>query len=120
MDSAQKLTDLLRALLEQLPSLLVMLACMIYAIVRWRRHPRVSALVLLSLGWLIACAFISAVVYNWIPDWFLRSADPSNTESVAQNIYLVLGLVSNVSISAGLIALLAAIFTQRGLVRKDV
>jgi hypothetical protein len=39
----EKLFELLKDLLAQLPSLLVVLGCMIFTIVRWKRHPKVSA-----------------------------------------------------------------------------
>lgn len=120
MDSSLKLYELLKDLLQQLPSLLMMLASMIFAVIRWRRHPRVSLMVLLSLGLLIGLSILSAVVYNWIPDWFIHSAEPANIERVARNVYLVLGLVVNSGFAIALALLLAAIFMQRGLANREV
>lgn len=118
MESSEKIFELLKDLLAQLPSLLVMLGCMIVAIVRWRRHPKVSLLVLLSLALMMLQGIFYAVVYTWVPDWFLRAVGPASTEMVARNVYLVLGLFSNGTLAIGLILLLAAIFTQRGLPKE--
>jgi hypothetical protein len=120
MDSFPKLHVLVLALLEQLPSILVLLSCMIFAVIRWSRHPRVSLFVLLSLGLMILHGILYAVVFNWIPDWFIHSADPANTERVARNVYLVLNLVSNGSLAIALTVLLVAIFTQRPLAIKEI
>ena len=100
--------------------MLVLLTCMIFAVIRWKRHPRVSLMVLVSLGWMLVHGVLYSMIYNWIPDWLIQSADPPNSERVAQNVYLVLGLVSNGSLAIAFTVLLAAIFTQRGLVIKEV
>lgn len=120
MDSSPKLHELVLALLEQLPSVFVLLSCMIFAVIRWKRHSRVSLLVLLSLGLMILHGILYAVVFNWIPDWFIHSADPANTERVARNVYLVLGLVSNGSLAIAFTVLLVAIFMHRGLAIKKI
>ena len=120
MDSSQKLHELLLAFLEQVPSMLVLLTCMIFAVIRWKRHPRVSLMVLLSLGWMLVHGILYNVIYNWLPDWLIQSADSQNSERVAQNVYLVLGLVSNGALAIAFAVLLVAIFSQRGLAIKQV
>ena len=113
MGASTKLLDLLKDLLEQLPSLLTLLVCMVVAIVRWKKHSKVSLVVLLSLGFLFFHMLVFAVVYNWVPDWFIASATGADRASVIRNVYLVLGLITNTSLAAGLALLLVAIFMRR-------
>jgi hypothetical protein len=113
MEASTKLFDLLRDLLEQLPSLLTLLVCMVVAIVRWKKHPRVSLAVLMSLAFLFFHLLVSAFAYNWVPDWFINAAPIANQASVTRNVYLVLGLVTNASLAVGLAILLTGIFMQR-------
>src|SRR5437660_12383523 len=101
MEASNKLLDLFKALAEQLPSLLTLLACMIFAIARWKRHPKVSLVVLISLGLLFFHTLVFAVVFNWVPDWFIRSASAADVQSVSRNVYLVLGLFTSSPRSVG-------------------
>ena len=111
MDS--KLAQLMRDVLEQLPSLLTLVACMIFAIARWKRHPKVSLVVLIALTLLLVHVFAFALIYVWVPDWFIRSASPDRVESITRNLYLVLGLLSNGVVAVAMVLLLAGIFMQR-------
>jgi hypothetical protein len=54
MHGSEKLLEFIKDLLTQLPSMLVLAGCMIFAITRWHRHPKVSQLVLLSLAMMLA------------------------------------------------------------------
>jgi len=111
MDATNKLLELLKAILEQLPSLLALIACMIFAIIRWKRNPKVSLLVLISLALLFIHGIAFTIIYNWVPGWFIK---PGAYDAKAmRNVYLVLGLISN-TISAVIFALLlGGIFIQR-------
>ena len=113
MGETTKLFDLLKDLLEQLPSLFTLLVCMVVAVARWKRHPKVSLVLLLGLGYLILHLLVSAVIYNWVPDWFIQAASEANRATAIRNVYLVLGLVTNASLAIGLSVLLTAIFMQR-------
>lgn len=113
MNDSQKLYDLFKDLLVQLPALFALLGCMIFAVIRWKRNPKVSLMALLSLGLLAVHTLVSDVVYNWVPDWLIQGAAPQNSERTAQIVYLVLGLASNGIVAVGLVWLLTAIFTQR-------
>jgi hypothetical protein len=113
MAASTKLFDLLRDLLEQLPSLLTLLVCMVVAIARWKKHPRVSLVVLISLGFLFFHLLVFTVVYNWVPDWLIHAAPIANQASVTRNVYLVLALVTNTSLAVGLALLLTGIFMKR-------
>lgn len=119
MNGTDKLYYLLKDLLVQLPSFLVLLVCMIFALIRWQRHRQVSVLVLLSFGWLLLQNIIFSVVYTWVPDWFVRSTDPETIDRTMRSVYLVLGLISNSALAIAFALLLAAIFSQR-LANKDM
>src|SRR4030081_2084616 len=93
MDGPHKLLDLLKQILEQLPSLLTMIACMIFAITRWKRSPKVSLLVLISLALLFIHGIAFSIIYNWVPGWFIKPGQYDAT--TMRNVYLVLGLLSN-------------------------
>ena len=113
MDSSAKLFELIKDLLLQLPSMIVLVVCLVVALVRWRRHPRVSLFVVLSLTWLILHGFVSTAIYIWVPDWIISTAASGNVEQLTQNVYLGLGLVTNFSLAIALTLLLVAVFTQR-------
>jgi hypothetical protein len=110
---ASKIFELLKDLMEQLPSLLTILACMIFAIVRWKRYPKVSLSVLIGLALMFLHSIVFAVVYNWVPDLFIRSADYPNQESASRSVYLILGLINNSSFAVAFAVFLTAIFIQR-------
>ncbi|MGZ8844785.1 MAG: hypothetical protein ACXW18_14060 [Pyrinomonadaceae bacterium] len=111
---ADRLFDLFRSYLEQLPSLLTLLACIVFAIIRWRRHPKVSMVVVIALGYLLLHQLIFTIVYQVVPNWFIRSsAGYENIRTVIERVYLVLGLISNSAAAIGYGVLLAGIFMQR-------
>lgn len=111
MEASNKLLNLLKAILEQAPSLLTLLGCIVFAITRWKRHPKVSLVLVISLGLLFFHGIVFSAVYNWVPGWFLQAGpyDPA----AFRRVYLVLGLISNTSAAVIFALLLAAIFIQR-------
>ena len=108
-----KLSQFLTDLSQQLSTMLAVLGCAIFAVVRWARHPKVSAVVLIALVVLLLQIFVFAAVFAWVPDWFIKSATPADTEVATRNVYLVLGLMSNVVIAVVFVLLLAAVFMDR-------
>lgn len=113
MDSNQ-LFDLFRAYLEQLPTLLALLIGIVFAITQWKRHPKVAMVVVAGLGFLLLHLIIFTIVYNVVPRWFIRSsAGYENLRKVIDNVYLVLGLISNSVFAVGFGILLAGIFMRR-------
>jgi hypothetical protein len=110
LDDTHKLFDLLKAIVQQLPSLLTLIACMIFAITRWKRSPKVSLLVLTSLALLFIHGIAFAIIYNWVPGLFVK---PVYEATTMRNVYLVLGLISNGTAAVILAILLGAIFMQR-------
>ena len=112
MDS-DRIFELLRSYGEQIPTLLTYMVCLIFALTRWKRHPKVSLTVAIALALFLLQALIFTIVYAFVPNYFIRSSNPENIRTVMRNVYLVLGLIS-FSISAlALALLLAGIFMQR-------
>jgi hypothetical protein len=115
MNAWNGLLDLLKDLLEQLPSLLTILVLLVVAIVRWKRHPKVSLLASAGLTLLLLNAIVFGAVYAWVPNVLIESALTGNRDTVARNVYLILGLATNMSLAVALGLLLGAIFIQRPL-----
>jgi heme/copper-type cytochrome/quinol oxidase subunit 4 len=113
MEAGNKLLELLKDLAEQLPSLLTILACMVFAIARWQRTRKVSQVVLTGLVLLFLHLIVFSIVYNWVPDLFIGSASYPSQASTIRIMYLILGLITNSSLGVALAVLLTAIFIQR-------
>ncbi len=113
MEATNKVFELLKDLMEQLPSLLTIVACMVFAIARWKRTPKVSQVVLIGLALLFLHIIVFSVIYNWVPDLFIRSASYPSQASTIRIVYLILGLITNSSLGIALAVLLTAIFIQR-------
>jgi hypothetical protein len=102
---------LLTMMLQRAPVLLVLLGGMIFAVVRWRRHPKVSLLTLVALAlYLIKLLLFTALSY----------AVPQIRESmhlsyaVANNMFEVLSVLSDISFAVIIVLLVAAAFIRRG------
>jgi hypothetical protein len=118
MSSYDRLFYLFADFLQQLPSLLALLACIVFAITRWKRYPKVAMVVTIGLGLLLLHAIVFLFVYNFVPTWFMRSAirSGSNSEELRktmQNVYLVLGWISNSAAAMAFAVLLGGIFMRR-------
>lgn len=111
MGETSKFLDLLKALAEQLPSLITMIACIVFALTRRQRHPKVSLVVIIGLSLFILHVVGFSVVYGWVPDWLLKSDTYDAIR--ARNVYLVLGLINNTFAALLVAVLLAAVFMQR-------
>ena len=113
MDSTQ-LFNLFQSYLEQLPSILALLAGIVFAITRWKHHPKVAMVVVIGLAFIILQQFIFTILYVVVPSWAIRSSEGyENIRTVIERIYLVLGLLSNGAAAIGFGLLLAAIFMRR-------
>jgi hypothetical protein len=110
MEASHKILDLVTDLLEQLPSLLTILGCMVFAVVRWKRNPKVSMVALIGLALLFLNLIVFSVIYNWVPDLFTGYRDQV---TVTRNVYLVLGVTTNCALGLALAVLLTTIFVQR-------
>ena len=107
-----KLTTLIKDFAVQIPSFLTILGCMIFAVVRWKHHPRVSLVVLIGLLLMAAQFIIAVIIYTWVPDWIIGSPTYGN-EAFSRNVYLVLGLLSNSFFAVALAVLLTGVFMRR-------
>jgi hypothetical protein len=112
MNSYQKFYDLFWTVLEQLPSLVTILACLIFTLVRWKRYPRVAPLVLVSLVLLFLHGPIFAAVYNWVPDLLIDRSRSTNY-GISSNVMIVLGLIYQTALAIPFTLLLISIFMQR-------
>ena len=110
MESSDQLSQFLRSLLQQLPSMLTLIACLIFCLVRARRHPRVALLAAFSLFFLLLHGILFAAVYVWVPNWFVAYGEPAPS----QTFMMVLRLTYNTTLALGFGLLLAAIFMRGG------
>ena len=112
--TSDRLFYLLVSFLEQLPSLLALVACIIFALTRWKRHPKVAMVVTIGLGLLLIHAIVFTCVYNFVPRYFIDySRDYREIETTIRNVYLVLGWISNTAAAVAFAVLLTGIFMRR-------
>ena len=111
MDNLQKFFDLLWGLLEQLPSLITILACLIFVATRWKRYPKVAPLVLVSLVLLLLHGPTFAAVYNWVPDLLIDRTNSANR--ISSTIMVVLSLIYHTALAIPFTLLLVSIFMRR-------
>ena len=109
MDSSDQLWQFFRSLLQQLPSILTLLGCLVFCLVRTKRHPRVALIAAFSLFYLLIHGIVFAGVYTWVPTWFVAG----RSREGIQTFMMVLRLIHNTSLALGLGLLLAAIFMRR-------
>ena len=107
--TSQDLFQVLRNLLTQLPSLLTLLVCLIIAIVRWKRHPKVSLVASLAFLFLILHGLVFSAAYIWIPRWFIGSGSYESNPT----FFSVFALITNFLFAIAMATLLAAIFIDR-------
>ncbi len=107
------LTQILKNLLEQLPSMLTAMVCIVIAFVRWKRHPKVSLVVAISLILMLVHVPLFAIVYGYLPAWLAQTVKPVDFIGFNRKLYLVLGLISNGMVAIALAVLLAGIFMKR-------
>ena len=107
MGTTDRLVEALSSLLWQIPSLLAIVACLIAAFIRWKRHPRPSLMVVAGLFLLLAVTIIFAFIYAFVPNWL------SGGEFKLQTIVMIISFIYNSLWAVALALLLAAIFTDR-------
>ena len=112
MANSQRLLDLLSNLLEQLPSMITIIGCIVFAIVRWKRAPRVALLVLIALVLILLHGPLFAAIYEWVPD-LLGYRPSGGVPFYANKVMLTLGLIYHVALAIPFALLFGAIFMQR-------
>ena len=113
MDSPHKLIQYFWTLVEQLPSLLTMLGCIVFALTRWKRYPKVSLLIVAGLGYLLIHVLAFLVIFDVVPRLFLKPQNTENFESVSRTVSLVLGFLYNTGLAIAFALLLGAVFIKR-------
>lgn len=66
METTTRIYQILGEIATQLPSMLTMLGGILVAIIRWKRHPRISLTVVISLALMLLHLTIFAVVFATI------------------------------------------------------
>jgi hypothetical protein len=100
------------------PLLLIDITAMILAVVRWKRHPRVSFFAFSAFAILFLAAIVRTFLIAWLP-LYLRELRGWSFEQLTP-IYTVIG---GVSILIGIVAdilLLFAIFGGRSRAKRDL
>lgn len=109
MEPSLQLWQFFRSLAQQLPSMLALLGCLIFCLLRAKRHPRVSLIAAFSLFYLLVHGILFAAVYTWIPTLLMGERSPSEM----QTFMMVLRLIYNTTLALGFGLLLTAIFMRR-------
>ena len=110
---SERLIALLKYFADELPSLLAFVACIVFAITRWKRHSKVALIATIALTYLLLHQIIFSLVYFFVPSHFIHDAPPETIQTVIRNVYLVIGLISNSVMAIGVIIFVAAIFMRR-------
>ena len=113
MNASEILMAVLKDLAVQIPSIIAIIACLILAIVRWKRHPRVSLLMVIGLVLLLIHEFAFAVVYASVPDLIIKSANELERATVSHNLNIVLAVTYNCLEVVPFVVFLIAIFMGR-------
>jgi len=106
--SSQALIQVLRNVLTQLPSLLTLLVCLIIALARWKRHPKVSLVAAAGFTFHILHGLFFSAAYIWIPRLFGFGGFQDN-----QAFFSLLAIVGNCLFAIALAILLTAVFIDR-------
>jgi riboflavin transporter FmnP len=104
-------------LAEQAPSLVVLLVGIVFALVRWKRFPKVSLMVALGLGLLLLQVIVFLFVYDLVPPLFLNAALNRGIEQYnsTTDCFLVLGLIYNLVAAVGFAILRGGVYeTEAG------
>lgn len=108
METSDRLWELFRGFLQQLPSLVTIVVCILFAAIRWKRQPRVSLVVIIGLLLLILHNLTFAVIYIWVPEAVMRSGWIS-----IQTMVTAMGFIYYLALAVPVGLLLIAIFMQR-------
>lgn len=107
----------LTLILRRAPLLLVIIAGMVFAIVRWRRHPRVSAMTVIALA-IYLVEYVAFTAFNrWLPSLFELAKVPSRSLG---RVYVMVFFLEDFIFAGVLILLVAAAFTGRSRERTTI
>ena len=104
-------TDFLFRQLQDAPSLLTALVCILIAAVRWKRHPTASLLAILGLVVLAAQTLVFNALFFFAPGRFAElHVAPATFETFNRLMFLSQNIVAALAFAL----LLTAIFVRRG------
>ena len=109
MDPGSKFPQILTELALQLPVLIAIAGCIALLVARRKRHPAVSALAITGLALMLIHIPVFTTVYAFALDMLPKS--PSTADIT--NLFLILGLIFNLTIVVASTPLLVAIFVKR-------
>jgi hypothetical protein len=102
----------MRTIMQQLPSLLTLVGCIVFALVRWKQQPKVSLVLTVGLSWLLLVILLFATSSVWLPDLIIRRGLFEEADSI-ETFYAVMSLIYNTGLAIGFAILLTSIFMQR-------
>ena len=108
METSNQVYQVLSEIAMQLPSMLTMLGGIVVAIVRWKRHPRVSLTIVISLALMLLHLIIFAVVFATI-----HSLVSYENFRLLQTYQTIVSILYNLTLAILTAILIAAIFMQR-------
>ena len=94
-----------------LPIILAWISGFIVALVRWRRHPKVSMLACIAFGLFLLQLLVDTSLNVWLPRWLVESQRMSSSD--VSSFMLVKGVVSNFIRTVLWALLIIAIFGWR-------
>ena len=109
-DVSSSFIAVLSSLAIQSPLLILYLAGIVIALIRWARHPRTSLFTILALGVLLVLAITNTFVYTLLPTYFFGG---EQTLSQRFTIFYLIGIIINLLHATAFGFLLAAIFGER-------
>jgi hypothetical protein len=92
------------------PMLLLSLGGIIFAIVRWKRHPRVSLMTVLALAIYIFEGILFSIFLYWLPELMFKMR---LSPAAIDNSYLVLFFLEDFVFAVVIILLVSAAFSGR-------
>ena len=99
-----------RIMLQRSPLLLVILCGIVLALVRWKRHPRISLFTLLGLLLYLFKLFSFTALFYSIP----RIREAMNLSyGVANNLYSLLAVLNDLAFALIIVLLVVVAFAQR-------
>jgi hypothetical protein len=101
--------DISYLLLRRLPIILMALAGILIAIVRWKRHPKVSLLAVLGMGLFLLESLTFMFVYYFLP----RFVERGWTFGSVTTLYALAQACQDFLFAAVIILLVVAAFSQR-------
>lgn len=94
---------------RRIPLIILMIGGIVFAMVRWNRHPRVSFLTILGLVFYL----LESTLFTFMIYLMPTLLPPGGPIGINDTLYDVLYVVDDIAYAAVLIVLVAAVFTKR-------